>query len=357
MDVTTKYSMLVAVAFAVSLLGSPAVAGDGGQEFGADALIPKMSSGQAYSERYSFAANLDGGGHIGMNFTISNLGIRNGYGAAEVRVELPDFDDYSSSERVSRGNWSYDEDNFGLDISGASVEYKGDGTFRLEYDGDGVHVRLLFENKTPMWQPASGKIENGDDYYDFRLVSPRADVRGHVHVDGDWHEVKGYRTGYADHVATNVAPYDLASRFTRFRSSGDDLFVMWREVNLSDDFGGDSVSWVVVGIDDEIVYEDSNPVIRFGNVKRDEETGYQVPHAIQVRSTEGSSEFMWMLRKDEIKKRDLLEGQGRMVRMIASTVTEPYQFNIEGDYVLQIEVDGEEYRTTDASHVTIDYVN
>lgn len=320
-------------------------------------LIPRMSSGSAYTERYSFSVDLDQGGHIGMNFTISNLGLRSGYGAAEVNVRWPGKEQYKYGERVSRRNWSYESDRFAMDIANTQVEASGEDTILLRHEGKEVKVELRFENRIPMWRPGTGEIRNGDDYYRFTLISPRADVTGRVYIDGQWHEVTGRRQGYADHVATNVAPYDLGKRFTRFRNYNDDLFVMWREIELTEQYGGEVVSWVVVGVGDEIIYQDASPEVQFGNLQRDQETSYNIPYAAQVNSSRGGAQLRFLLRGEDMRRRDLLQSYGRIARAVAGRFAKPFEYNISGDYALEVEVGGRVLRTTGSSHYTVDFVN
>lgn len=357
----TKMVIALLTAILFVALASPAMAQSWGQTGAGEPptmedLIPRMSSGQAYTERYSFAVDFDDGGHVGANFTISNLGVRSGYGAAEIRVRHPDHDNYSHQERVSRGDWSYDEDTFGLDIAGAQLEADGDDAFKLTYQGDDAAVDLRFQTHMEMWRPGRGEIRRDDDYYRFTLVAPRSDVTGRIKIDGQWHDVQGTRRGYADHVATNVAPFDLGKRFTRFRTYEDDVFVLWREIRLTRDFGGRSVSWIVVGVDDEIIYEDPDAEVQYGNLERDEETSYQVPHAVQVVSQKGDHRMRFLLRGDEVDRRDLLASYGRVVRAIASRFSEPYEYTIRGDYILEVNAD-QPVRIRDSSHFIVDHVN
>ena len=319
-------------------------------------LIPRMSSGQAYTERYAFAVDLDCGTHVGMNFTISNLGLRNGYGASEVRVRFPDRANYHHGERVSRRNWSFQSDQFGLDIADVQVWADGADAFELRHQSDGIEVELRFEKKIPMWRPGNGEVRSGEDYYRFMLTAPRAEVTGRIKVDGEWREVRGTRSGYGDHVATNVAPYDLAKRFTRFRSENEDVFVMWREIELTEEYGGERVSFVVVAVGDRIVYEDTSPEIRFSEINHDGATGYGVPHQAEVISSNGVAQLRFGLRGSQVEKRDLLESYGRAARMVASRLSNPFQYNVNGDYQLEI-TGGASIRRSGVSHFTLDFVN
>lgn len=361
---TTKSSMIALIAVAATALVTSSAMAQGwgggveGKPATVDELIPRMSSGQAYTERYSFAVDFDEGGHVGMNFTISNLGIRSGYGAAEFRLRLPDRDNYSYGERVSRSNWTTKEDTFALDIDDAQIEAEGEEAFILRYNGGDVRAELRFEKQMPMWRPGNGEIRKGDDYYRFTLIAPRSNVTGRIFVDGEWRDVQGTNSGYADHVATNVAPFDLAKRFTRFRNYQDNVFVMWREVHLTDDYGGDKVSWIVVGKDDKILYEDANINVEFGNLRRDSETRYAVPHAAQIKSKQGDASLRFLLRGEEVERNDLLESYGRVARAFASRFSEPYQYNVSGDYALEVkDGKGESLSITGSSHITVDYVN
>lgn len=333
--------------------------GEDGDEVSMDELIPKMSSGTAYSERYSFFVDLDGGGDVGINLTVTNLGIRRGYGTAEVRVSVPDEEVYEFGERKRRNQWSYDEEEFGLDIADTRIEADGEEALSLKHHGEEVRLELRFEKQMEMWRPGNGEIRRGDDYYRFTLVAPRSDVTGRIYIGGEWREVRGTNTGYGDHVATNIAPYDLAKRFTRFRhyDGDEDAFVMWREVDLTSEYGGDSVSWVVVGIDDEIVYEDTSSRVRFGDLERDEDTGYAIPHATQVQSRTDGGRFRFALRGDDVDNRDLLEDYGRMARMVAGSLTDPHQYNVDGDFVLEMDAGEHRLRLRGRDRVTVDYVN
>lgn len=319
-------------------------------------LIPRLSSGQAYTERYTFAVDLDDGTHVGFNFTISNLGVRSGYGASEVRVRFPDRANYHHQERVSRRNWSHQTDRFALDIADTQVEAEGANVFVLRHTSDEIEVELRFQNRIPMWRPGNGEIRNGDDYYRFMLTAPRADVTGRIKVDGAWREVRGSRSGYGDHVATNVAPYDLAKRFTRFRHYNDDIFVMWREIELTEDHGGHTVAFVVVAVGDRIIYEDVNPEVRFSGLQLDGATGYHVPHQADVISSNGSVQLRFSLRGDSVEKRDLLASYGRAARLVASRLSNPFQYNITGSYNLEI-AGGTSIRRSGKGHFTVDFVN
>jgi hypothetical protein len=89
---------------------------------------------------------------------ISNLGWGNRHGAAEVKVQLPDHEDYQFNKKVDSNKWSYAEERFKLDIADTVVEGRDDGSFEFRHDGE-VKVRLQVTSEVPMWRPGRGKIE------------------------------------------------------------------------------------------------------------------------------------------------------------------------------------------------------
>lgn len=319
-------------------------------------LIPRMSSDEAYSERYSFAVDLDGGGHIGIDFTISNLGFGDGHGAAAVRVKLPKKRKYEWSKKVSESDWSASSSSFGLDIANTKVSAKGNDAFVLRHDGE-VKVELEFQNEIPMWQPGAGQINVDGGYYAFDIIAPRANVTGRVKIGDKWIDVRGTRAGYADHVATNVAPFDLARRFIRFRDYNEDLFVMWREIQLTEGNGGKSLAWVVVGYKGKIVFSDAAASLKFGKIQKDSRTGYEVPRVVQLDARDGKDSVRLVMKGSKMKKKDLLAGYGRAAKMVASAVSEPYQYDLKGDYQLQMTIGGASATVGGRGHYTIDFLN
>lgn len=329
-----------ALFLSVLLLATPAFAqswGSGNKVKMKD-LIPKMSSDEGYSERYSFGIDLDGGGHIGMDFTISNLGWGDGAGATEVRVNLPGQKKYKFKKKKDEGDWSYSKNSFGLNIAGTSVKQKGNG-FVLKHNGR-VKVELELENKMPMWRPGSG-IKVGDDgYYNFNLIAPRGDVTGRVKIGDTWYDVKATRNAYGEHTATNVAPYDMAKRISRFRDYENDIFVIWREIKLTEDYGEKSLGFVMVGFKDKIVFSDNKAKIKFAKKKKDSKTGYSIPYAVQVDGKKGGDSVRLVMNASTMKRKDMLASFGKAIKAVASAVSEPYEFRFKSGYKLQMKIGG-----------------
>lgn len=315
-------------------------------------IIPEMSDNEAYSERYGFAADLDGGGHIGVDFTISNLGWGNGHGAVEVRVIDANKKTYKFSKKVDDDAWSYDKGKFLIDIAGTRVQQEGNESFRLTHKG-ATSFDIVFENRMPMWRPGRGKIKVGDGYYEFNLIAPRADVKGTLNGK----PVVATRNGYADHVATNVEPYNFATRFMRLRNYNGDVFVIWREITLTQDAGGKSLTWVMVGYKDDIVFQDPNARMREGRIKVDPASNYRIPLSVQIDGKNGEDSVKLVMRGKTYKRTDLLDSYGDTVKLVASAFAKPVRYTIDCDYQLQMTIKGATANVSGETHYVVDQIN
>lgn len=320
-------------------------------------MIPEMSSDEAYTERYGFAVDLDSGGHVGVDWTISNLGWGDGMGAVAVRVRLPGHSHYEMKKKVDEGDWSHSTKKFDINIADTRVRARGNNTFVVTHKDDKVSFRLVFKNTTPMWKPGTGQIKVKDGYYKFNMLAPRAEVTGWVSIGGKKVKVRGTKSGYADHVATNIAPFDFARRFTRMRTYKGDVFVMWREVKLHPDYGGRSFTWVVVGYKDKIVFSDPDAKIRFARMRKDPKGGYKFPMAIQIDGKSGKDSVKLVMHGKRFKRTDLLENYGAAAKMVASTVSNPFRYDIKGKYTLQMVIGGAKAQVSGNSHFVMDYIN
>lgn len=351
---------------ALMLLATPALA-DGtrdwaasskgvGQRATANELIPSFGKEEAYIQRYNFAARLDNGGRLAIDFTVSNMGWGDRNGAARVYLSTPELDaPYRFSDKVDEKAWRSAKDRFMLDIAKTTVEAKDDRTFVITHKGD-VELELTFENLMPMWKPGRGQLDVKDGYYRFHLISPRAKVTGRAKIKGKWVPLVSTNKGYGDHIDTNVAPYDFAQRFARSRHFNGDLFIIWREITLSKEYGGESVVWLMIGYKDKIIFSDPRAKLRIGQKRQDAKTGYTLPYAVQVDAQQGGDKVKLIMRGKRMKKTDLLKSYGNAVKLLASAVSAPFRYEFPCSYALQMEIKGARAQVRGQAHYTFDYV-
>ncbi len=354
---STYISTLIAIA--IALIATPAFAnwGKGSGKVKMKELIPKLSSSEAYSERYGFAVDFDGSGHVGIDFTISNLGWGDQHGAVQVRVTNPETKKkYKFSKKVDEGDWSSSKGKLDLNIASTRLTQKGSNAFRLQHNGK-VKVDLTFTNRMPMWHPGDGIVKTDAGYYQFNLIAPRADVTGTVKMGGKTFTVDEKLGGYADHVATDAAPFDFAKRFSRMRNYNGDVFVIWREITLSDDLGAKSITWIMIGYKDKIVFSDSKARFREGRIKQDAKSGYRFPMSVQIDGKKGGDSIKLVMKGKRHKRKDLLEGYGAAVKAVAGAFSEPIQFDVSCEYTLQMDIGGTKAQIKGDSHYVVDQLN
>lgn len=279
-----------------------------------------------------------------------------GHGAASVRVNMPGLKGYTFNEKVERDDWKYGKDSFSLDIAKTHVHAVSDDTYVLKHSGS-VKLELTFKGTLPMWRPGAGRIKVDDGYYKLDVIAPRADVTGRVYIGGKWHEIKSTRNGYAEHSATNIAPYELATRYSRMRTVEGDVFVMWRETKLARDYGNRSYTFVMVAYKDKIVFSSPDARLKFGNLRRDDKTGYLVPLSVQIDATSGQDTIKLVAHGTKYSRTNLLDSYGAVAKAAAAMVTEPFRFSVGNNYTLQMTIQGTTAQIAGASHMVFDYVN
>ena len=321
-------------------------------------FIPELQGAEAYSERYSFAVDFGKKGHIGVDFTISNLGWGDGQGAVQVRIKHPDHKNYNYSKKVGRESWSFKKDRFKIQVGNTSVSYdEKASTFRIRHKNNSTSFDVNFKRNIPFWSPGNGRLEKGGSFYEFHLLSLMADVTGDVNLRGSTLKIDEPEMGYANHINTNVAPYDLGQRFSRFRTKTDGLSIIWRDIKLTEDFGGHSVTWLLVAYQGDIVFSSPSAEIELSRIKKDPKTGYRFPMALQLNAEKGSNSAKLAMHGNSFKRENLLESYGVAAKLIASTLTDPYRYIIGCKHSLQLRVGDYQATLNGHSHYTMDYTN
>ena len=327
-------------------------------------FIPSLQDEEAYIERYTISMDLDGGGWIGAYFTISNLGFGSGHGAARVRIKLPDRKDgaYEYFKKVDRDEWTYQKDTLDLTIAGLKIVAKDDKTFSLHFESPDDEVKFEFDitNTLPMWKPGRGRIDVADGgYLAYGVLSPRGSVKGRVFIDGAWRDVTVTRNLFADHSATNVAPFELGDMFAHSRAYEDKVTVAWRSIKLSEKYGGQTFTWVMVGYKDDIVFSDADATLRTGDTKRDVKTGYTIPYSVQIDGKQGekgdSVKLIW--RSEKMFKEDLLDKYGAAAKLVAGAVSKPWRYEFKSKFAMQLEVSGSTAKVGGKGRYYFDFMN
>jgi len=319
-------------------------------------LIPALDSSEAYVERYTFRADLDGGGRLGITFGISNMGWGDLQGAAKVMVDLPDREKYKYKKKLGQDQWTSSDDELRLSIADTTLTHPEKGKFLIEHDGD-KSVRVVFKNRLPMWQPGNGEIRSGDSYQRKHLMAPRASVDGTIEFGGEKVEFSSEKKGYASHEVTNTAPYKTALRFAWFRAFHDNVTIIWKYTDFTEKFGGGDVAWIYVGYNRRVVFTSANADIKFGRLSPDGESGYKVPRAAQVEAKQGEDSVKFVHKASSYDRKNLMKNWGGVIRTVASSVTNPYRFDMPGRYSFQMTIQGTSAKVSGEDQFTMDILN
>lgn len=347
----------VLVSFAPMSVSAQQMWTDGGSnEVTETDLIPAFASTESYIERYNFKADLDGGGNLAVNFVISNMGWGDLKGAAKVVLDLPNHDKYKFRKKLEREKWSSADDKFRLSIADTTVTYPEEDKFVIEHDGE-TSVRVVFENRLPSWQPGNGEIKSGSSFYRVDLMAPRASVEGRAEIGGETVEFSSEKGGYAEHTATNVAPYKMARRFAWFRTFNDNVTVVWKYADLTEEFGGGEVAWIAVGYNRRLVFTTADATLKYGRMQPDGTSGYRVPRAAQIEAEDGEDSIKFVHKGSSYDRKNLMKNWGGVARTFASSVTNPYRFDVPGDYSFQMTIQGATAKISGEEQFTMDILN
>lgn len=317
-------------------------------------FIPKLKSGEAYSERYTFNVPLEGGGSVYIDFTVSNLGWGDNNAATTARVEIPGLKTYTYTDESDEGDWSFQKSKLGLKMGKSSLEETPNG-YRLRHTGK-TEFELELTNTIPSWKPGKGRLSTEDGTFELALMAPRATASGRVKINGAWKNITS-NAAMGDWSMSTVAPYDLAKRFSRFRAYDDDLMVTWREVRATEALGGRSVVWVLVTKGDQILFQSSRASLRASAEKNHKTSGYNVPTVFQIAAKSGDKTLNLTVRGRNMSSRDLLAEWGSVAKAVAGTLTSPYQFNFEASFELKIVEDEKVFEFQGKGPLGIDILN
>lgn len=339
------------------VVGVPSLAFAAGPKWGEDRgpatlrdIIPDPRGGEAYSERYTLFANLEGGGTAYVDLTISNLGWGDRHGATTGEIRLPGQRPYRFKKKLDEDEWSYRRDRFEMKVGPTTISGDAESGFRVRHRG-ASSFDLTFKSRTPMWSPGIGKLMHDGNVYATTLAVPWGDVTGTI----GGKSVNG--VGMFDHGMSTFSPFDLADKFSRMRHFEDGLFIAWREVDLTDDLGSRSVTWVIVGIDDKIVFSDSAANIAWTGFDEHEESGHRVPSNVVISASSGGKSLRLEVRGKRVRSTDLLAQHGAAARAVAGAVSNPWQFEVNGSYDLRISGGGTDVSRRGKTNIEMDMLS
>jgi hypothetical protein len=256
-------------------------------------LMPHKRSEEMYTEVWSHGAWFNGGGDLGIDFVISNLGIGDHKGA--LRVEYVDAHGKQTKCSAEYRADAWRSDSQGFHLTFGENEVLGDlHGLNLIIRCNELSMDLRYINQGESYQPGSGILtyeEAGkeDGLYSIMYTSPRAFVTGSVTINGQTTPIEGIGNAY--HSWTNIGPQTQARRWFRFNLTRDDFTVTLVELETPPKFGSSRHGFVLLyGPQGRIV---ATTRVRFdydGFIKdQKSDEGYVIPRRVQLAAVDDSA--------------------------------------------------------------------
>ncbi|MBW1809314.1 MAG: hypothetical protein JRJ87_14050 [Deltaproteobacteria bacterium] len=322
---------------------------------------PHLKDNESYSEAWGHGVWTDDGRFmIGVDFVISNLGIGDHNGAVSVQY----VDDAGKKTKCKvdydDDEWSWSKDRFALKFGSNTVQGDKAG-LQISVRCKNLKINLKYENEVEPVKPGSGQLRFGenDGTYNMVFTSPRAKVTGTVIQGNKKTMISGI--GYADHSYMDIAPYDQARRWFRFKSIKKDLSVIFAEMETTEEYGKVTRGWAILA--------DSNgkivvtPRVNFsldGFIKDTRSSeGYKIPRRVRFVAVEGSTHVTGSMVMTKLKEtRDPLAQLGMIKRAIVKRYTKPRDYYISSNVKLRIRAKDQQDRLLeDAGTYRFYYVN
>jgi Svf1-like. len=325
-------------------------------------LMPHLRSEEMYMEVWSHGAWLKGGGDIGIDFAISNLGIGDHKGG--VRVEYKDSLDRITkcNAEYSAGEWRSDSPGFHLTFG--ENEVLGDmHSLNLIIRCNGLSMDLRYLNQGEPFQPGSGTLTYGepgepDGFYSIMYSSPRAFVTGSVTANGQTTLIEGIGNAY--HTWTNIGPQTQARRWFRFNVARDDFTVTLTELETPSNFGNARYGWALVyGPKGRIV---ATTRVRFdfdGFIKdQNSDEGYVIPRRVQLAAVDDNVSLTGKLEMTGINSVvDPLADLDFFRKAIVRRFSKPREYSIKAAYSFHLKDNQGEQTIEGASTFRYIYIN
>ena len=135
------------------------------------------------------------------------------------------------------------------------------------------------------------------------------------------------------------------------------MTVVWREMQMTEEHGGETFAWVLVGYKNQIVFADAGADLKFGKLREDGETGYKLPFAVQLDGKTGKDSIKLVMKGKRVKKTDLLASYGAAAKAVAGAVSNPFRYSFPGTYTLEMTIQGVTAQVKGKGSYTIDFVN
>lgn len=335
--------------------------------------VPANQDGANFSEQLRVVVPLEGGGEVFTRLTVTNVAKFDGRAELFAKVELPDGRIFRARERRDRGAWTHGADRLEVRVGEAQIVGTV-GRLEVRVRSDEMDLDYVITSPVAPVRPAGGSLALGGVFYTTTIVVPRGAMRGTLTIHGgegapapalggeaggsdaeddaadpddpDDPDDAGAPAGmpgqvslagvaFAEHRATDIAPYRMARRWFKVSDVSAERTVVLSVFEKGPDLGGGRQGWAMItgaeGL--EFYVPDLALVPRPGAI--DADTGYELPayvyFAAEPRGPRG------IVRGNELsERRDDLARLSALERVVVRRLMKPWTFLYrEADYLFK----------------------
>jgi len=331
------------------------------QKVGIKHLVPAMKGGEGYGEKYTFNADLEGGGSFYFSLTISNLGIGDAKMEAKGRFTIGG-ETFRWKKALDDDEWRHGKKEFRIEAGPARISGTPDRLV-MTAKAKGADVELVFTPIARAWRPRDGRVRWGKDgdVSDY-TVFPLMQVEGRYKKAGaDWAEVKG--KGFGSHSWSSLAPYETTRWTMELRGIDGETTIYLREIGAATEYGRVRIPYLLVTRGREILVESFDyqmkPTSMMTDSKHDNQ--YKVPEVFTILGKD-SEDPKRMVRgkvtkKKLRKRREPLKNMNAAMRAVASQYSEPVSYDYDVDYVMEVKVGAETHRIKGVGRYEVYHLN
>ena len=251
----------------------------------AELMLHKRSE-EMYTEVWSHGAWFKGGGDLGIDFAVTNLGIGDNKGG--LRVEYKDSQGIKTKCNAEYSADEWRSDSRGFHLTFGENEVMGDlHSLNIIIRCKGLSMDLRYINQGEPFQPGNGILtynQRGEQpgFYSIVYTSPRAFVSGSITTDGRTTMVEGIGNAY--HTWTNIGPQTQARRWFRFNLTRDDFTITLVELETPSNFGNSHHGWALVYGSKGRILATARVRFEFDGFIKDQksEESYVIPRRVQL---------------------------------------------------------------------------
>lgn len=341
-----------------------AMAGEKVGRFGAEKPVTPRDLGihpkdvEGYTEQWNHEVWLVGGGFIGVDFVVTNIGIGDDKGAVRVTWVDPD-----KVKTVCRKK--YDDDEWTASKSEYLLKF---GKNRAKGDSEGIELNikckklsmeLKFDNQAPPLKPGGGVLRFGDDgTYSMVFSSPRARVTGTVSAGGKSYTIDA--PGHATHSRTTMYPHKQVHRWFRFTKIAKDISIILAEMESVPDYYNARNGWALLADSKGRIASTVRINFKYDGYIEDTRSGekYVIPRRVRIVAADGSTQVVGVLLMKKIRSaKDPTADLDTISRTVMRRFTKPREYKIDCTYDFKIKTQKEERRVKGEGTYKFVYVN